>query len=190
MLKFEHRKGIVAHFEQVTSLLTPSASSNQFEESLKQLGELLGFTAQRPDNDFGVGPDVLWLLNDSSALIIEVKSRKKLDNPLNKDEHGQLLNSAQWFQTIYPGFAGCRVVVHPNNLTTDSVVPDDSYALTLDKLGTLVGNTRELLTNLSSVPMGRETTLAKCDEDLLALNLTPDRLVKVFLEAFEIKESH
>ena len=79
-------RGALADFESIANQLVPTASSNQFEEALKRLGSILGFVAERPDRELGVGPDVLWILNERKAWIVEVKSRKKPENKLTRDE--------------------------------------------------------------------------------------------------------
>ncbi len=50
-------------------------SPRQSEEAVRYLGELLGFTASRPDNDVGTGPDVLWHDEaDNTLLAFELKN--------------------------------------------------------------------------------------------------------------------
>ncbi|MGH7486062.1 MAG: helicase, partial [bacterium] len=73
---FQPRKGVCAYFEELADWLTPNATSNQFEESLRKLGEAIGFIAERPDHDIGIGPDVLWIMEGDSAWVIEAKSQK------------------------------------------------------------------------------------------------------------------
>lgn len=56
----------------------PKASPRQLEESIRQLGEAIGFKSTRPDNDHGTGPDVLWLDEDNQlALSFELKTDKE-----------------------------------------------------------------------------------------------------------------
>lgn len=183
--KFQIKKGFLVHFEEVVDSLTPSATSNQFEEALREMGELLGFAAQRPERDLGKGPDVLWMIDATTALILSAKSQKDPANPLTKDEHGQLLEAAQWFQQEYPKVKGYRVVVHPNNWVTGGVTPEGSCVLTLGKLNTLINNARELFNDLCGLPLTESTLLAKCEKRLTELNLTPDKLTKAFLEPFK-----
>ena len=38
------------------------------------LGEVLGFSSERPEKEQGVGPDVLWVLDDNTAWIMEAKA--------------------------------------------------------------------------------------------------------------------
>jgi hypothetical protein len=53
------------------------ASPRSMEEAVRALGELLGFAANRPDNDVGTGPDVLWTDGASRrCLAFELKTDK------------------------------------------------------------------------------------------------------------------
>ncbi|GAI82376.1 unnamed protein product, partial [marine sediment metagenome] len=76
MTKFELKKGFIARFEEIADFLVPEASSNQFEESMRSLGMILGFHTQRPEHEYGKGPDILWILTEKVALVMEAKSRK------------------------------------------------------------------------------------------------------------------
>ena len=176
--------GALADFESIVDNLVPSATSNRFEQAMKDLGVILGFVSQRPESDYEVGPDVLWILDESRAWIIECKSRKESSGPLNKSEHGQLLQSSVWFNTQYTGMAGVGVVVHPNALATHSVTVGDTMALTLPKLGELVGSVRILLDELSWDSTSRDALAVRCEARLVELGLTPDRIAETYLEDF------
>ena len=175
---YEPRKGFLSLFEEVVDWLTPNASSNQFEESLRRLGEMLGFQSQRPDHEFGKGPDVLWVMSGHQAWVIEAKSQKHSANPLTKDEHGQLLEAFQWFCSEYPGFEGQKVVVHPNAVVTESVSATDSLALTLDSLLVLVTRARELFTDLCSSALPWQALTRECDRRLVELELSSSTLTR------------
>jgi len=149
------------------------------------LGIILGFEAHRPENELGRGPDDLWILSKDMALVIEAKSRKDRDNPLTKDEHGQLLEAFEWFRQNYPDLTGYKVVVHPNATTTDVVTAGDSLALTLEKLSVVLANTRELITHLCGVPT-ESTLTTECEKKLASLGLTPTQLIERFLEPFRV----
>ena len=185
LTKFELKKGFIARFEEIADFLVPEASSNQFEESMRSLGMILGFHTQRPEHEYGKGPDILWIMTEKVALVMEAKSRKAPKNALTKEEHGQLLQSFEWFQSEYPHYKGYKVVVHPNAVVTNTVTAKDSYALTLTSLSLLLTHTRELITKLSSIPMSQASLTSKCEELLVQLSLTPELLVRKFLEPFQ-----
>jgi hypothetical protein len=118
---------------------------------------------------------------------MEAKSKKKPDNRLTKAEHGQLLQSSEWFLSNYKGLDGFRVVVHPNALATESVTVGDTMALTLPKLGELVGSVRTLLTELSSEPMPPAALVARCESRLNGLHLRPSQITDYYLAPFVVQ---
>jgi replicative superfamily II helicase len=185
---FEQKRGLVSHFETIADWLTPSATSNQFEEAMKSLGDVIGYYTERPDHEYQKGPDILWLMDNKTALVIEAKSRKKADNPLTKDEHGQLLEAYQWFKKQYPEYKGYKASIHPNAYTTESVTPDESFALTTKSIAFLTTQVRQLITELCSSTESEDELMKKCDQLLQDLNLTPDLIIQ-YLRPFKQKES-
>jgi hypothetical protein len=181
---YSPRSGACTYYEEIADWLTPNVSSNQFEESIRRLGEVIGFRAERPDRDFGIGPDVLWVMPQKRAWIIEAKSQKKPTNPLTKGEHGQLLEAFEWFRQEYPEVDGLKVVIHPNTKSTESVSAHDTFALTLDSLLRLIPNVRQLLSDLAGMSADESVLASKCEQRLRELNLTPDGLTS-FLAPFE-----
>jgi hypothetical protein len=183
--EFGYRRGYFAHFEEIVSYLTSEASSNQFEEALASLGRVLGFHAERPENDYRVGPDVLWLVDEKTGLVIEAKSRKNAGNALTKEQHGQLLNAAEWFNKNYPSYTGVRVSIHPNVAAGGHVVTGKSMALTLDRLNALVSAARSLLQVLCNSLVSDTELVARAEKEVAKLNLTPKALVQSYLIPFE-----
>ena len=181
---FVLKQGALAEFEQVVSDLVPSASSNQFEEALKNLGQMLGFSAERPEKEQSIGPDVLWLLDSCTAWTIEAKSRKQVYSGLRKSEQGQLLHALQWAQEQYPTMNHFGIVVHPNADATKSVNVGETMVLTLPKLGELVGSVRTLLEELVTETMDRPTLEARCESRLRDLQLCPGQIGKRYLSPF------
>ena len=176
--------GALADFDQIVAQLVDTATSNQFEEALKNLGDILGFSAERPEKEQGQGPDVLWILNESEAWVMEAKSKKKVDNKLNKSEHGQLLQSYLWFEEHYPSLHGVGIVVHPNADATNSVTVGPSMALTLPKLGEMIGSVRILLQDLTSERMSHSDIVARCDSRLRDLCLDSEHIGQTYLSTF------
>ncbi len=177
-------RGTLADFESIVEFLVPSATSNQFEEALKNLGLILGFSADRPEKEQGVGPDVLWILDNKTAWTIEAKSKKLPNKSLTKEEHGQLLQATLWVEEHYKGLEQVGIIVHPNANATQSVTVGKTMALALPKLGEMVGSVRTLLQDLTSEPMTREAMVARCGSRLDALHLRPTDLGSHFLAPF------
>jgi len=84
---------------QVKILADPASSSNAKEEAVRLYGELLGFSASRPDNEFGHGPDVVWKDDEDATLVaFELKTEKNEPAEYNKAEVGQAHNHIQWLK--------------------------------------------------------------------------------------------
>ena len=167
----------LSDFGMKTAALTPEASANQFEESMRAVGTYLGFTSERPDNDFNDGPDNLWRTADAFDFVIEAKSRTNdPKKPLKKVEHGQLLVSAEWFKDAYPNRECVRVLVYPNSLATNNANAKGSFALTMRALGELVSDLRMLLRDLCGTEA--DNLEARCAEELERHNLTAQAIFK------------
>jgi replicative superfamily II helicase len=178
--------GYLQDFEEAVSWLTPGATSNQFEEGLKRLGRFLGFYTERPEQEYGVGPDALWLPDGSNGILIESKGGKDADNPLGKAEHGQLLVSVEWFKSQYSGRECIPVVVHPTNRATEPAMAQNALALTLDKLGQLVSETRSMLTSLCNSTATKDARPALCQELLQKHKLDLKQFNAEYLSPFEV----
>lgn len=186
--KFRYRRAALGELEKLRTLLSPASSSAQFEQALESLGEMLGFTTERPEQIYGKGPDVLWILDQNQALIIEVKSQKKPENPLTKGEHGQLLTSLEWFETQYPQLRGIPVCVHPNDLATESATVNQAQVLTLSQLNELLRDFSSLLQELTSIAIPESELPRRCEQLIERFHLTPINLQNHFLQSFRVVE--
>jgi len=98
-----------------SQLIFQPDTSEVFEETLKELGWLLGFKAQRPEKEFGQGPDVLWEVGDKTYFVIECKNGVTSDNPINKHDCNQLNGSIVWFSGKYGAEFKCvPMMIHKN----------------------------------------------------------------------------
>jgi replicative superfamily II helicase len=183
--KFSLPMGHLQDFDDCANWLTPVATSGQHEQSLKRLGEFLGFYAERPEQDHGVGPDVLWLMYEKYGLVIESKGKKKAKNALAKEDHGQLLISAKWFAEQYPDRKCVRVQVHPNANATGPAMATDTLALTFDGLGKLVSALREVLHEVCAANTTSQKRLHLCDELLRKHKLTMPDLLSTYFVPFK-----
>jgi len=102
-----HQNDQIAKVERtVDPLFDPSASSSQHEEAMRSLGDVLGFTATRPeqDDDNACTLDVLWR-NESRkhSILIELKTKKKPEGMIGIDDVGQGFNHLEWVTGTFPG---------------------------------------------------------------------------------------
>lgn len=81
--EYRPKRGFMRQFEEAVANLHRDASANVFEQGLADLGRMIGLSTERHDVN-GEGPDVLWLLQSKTGLVIEAKSRKKESGALKK----------------------------------------------------------------------------------------------------------
>ncbi len=185
--KYNQRRGFLSAFEEVVIHLDRNASSNQFEQALVDLAQMIGLSAERHDTN-GEGPDVLWLLPTKVGFVIEAKSRKNEKNALTKGEHGQLLVAAEWFKKNYPQYNCVRVSVHPQNLATKAAVAGATHALTYEKISALISDARALFTTICESQLPDSEISAECSRLLAKSNLSADRLIDSYLILFKEKD--
>ncbi|MGO2095092.1 MAG: DEAD/DEAH box helicase family protein [Mammaliicoccus sciuri] len=180
---YRKRLGHLATFDEIVKNLHKDATSNQFEKALDDLGKVLGFNSQRLDNN-GSGPDLLWLISDRQAIIIEAKSRKKEKTAFNKAEHGQLLVAGEWFKKEYPKYDYILASIHPNADATPNAWADSTYVLTYKNLNSLIDETRALMKKLVSSQLNENDLEIECETLLASSNLSPDNLIAKYFKNF------
>lgn len=186
--QFRFRRGLEHEFETTVSMLSPSSSASQFEQALADLGRMIGFVTERFDDE-GKGPDLIWLLSESKALVIEAKSRKLASNHFTKDEHGQLLVAEEWFKRNYPGITCLRVSVHPNQLSTEAAEATNSYVLTYSKLQELIVESRNLIHSISRSLLTGDALKTECARLLSSSKVRFDQIAENFLSPFQVVNS-
>lgn len=117
----------VIHVNAVTAALAFSPDSEEFENSLEQIGKILGFVSTRPDKETcGQGPDNLWALGSAKYLVIECKSAA-VSETISKEYCNQLGGSTRWFESEYGnGYSGVPIMVHKSVILdrAATAVPD------------------------------------------------------------------
>jgi replicative superfamily II helicase len=182
--QYSNKKGILSKIDDLSSFLCPESTSNQFESAFEELGRLLGFSSERPEKKYNIGPDLLWMIDEKTGVIFEAKSRKKSENPLSKENHGQLLNSEQWFLTKYANYQVIRVSIHPNKETTSSFEPGSTKVLTYENLNKLISNCKQLYLSLLDETIDDENLSFFCQSKLKELSLTSELIADSFFEPF------
>ena len=98
--------------------------TDEFEESLMQLGKHLGFKTQRPEKEKTAKLDVLWAVGDQEYILFPIKSGA-IAEKISKYYADQASGNMNWFTQTYG--AGCRgtpvIVHHSNTLDTDAYGP-------------------------------------------------------------------
>jgi replicative superfamily II helicase len=119
-------------------------SSERFESAWNELGIAMGFAAERPDKDWGEGPDNLWALRDNEYLLAEHKSEVELTRAeIHKDESQQMNNSSVWFAKNYGASPVTRLLVHPaTKLARSAAFSESVEIVTEPRLEKLTKNVR------------------------------------------------
>ncbi|MCM3006713.1 DEAD/DEAH box helicase family protein [Priestia koreensis] len=150
--KFSEPNAMVLHINTILESLSFSPeSSAQFEKAFYDIGICLGFEAQRPEKEFGVGSDVLWNIYEDEFLVIEAKNEVKITrDEIYKSETEQISNSMNWFGAEYPDKFGMPVLIHPSHkLHREAFAPDNTVVLNEYNLRAMVNNIRGLFAKLA-----------------------------------------
>lgn len=123
-----------------------------FEEEFANLAEIIGFESQRPEQEFGKGPDILWLLADGTYLIISAKNEAYATTfEISKKYADQLSGIWNWFKAHYKSDEGIPIIIHPSNkLAEDAFCVDGAMALKPHGLKMLVSKIRDFTITLAS----------------------------------------
>jgi hypothetical protein len=155
--------------------LSFSANYREYEQAWADLGQMLGFAAQRPEEEFKSGPDVLWQMSDDHFLVCEVKNEVKSDREfIYKLEANQLAGSMNWFAREYPNVtAVTAVLVHPSNACNhDASAPANTLVHTEAESTKLHHKLQDFAAALASKPP-EAWTMEEVGQLLEAHNLTP-----------------
>jgi hypothetical protein len=98
--------------------------SKRFEAAMQDLGRLLGFGSERPEERVGRGPDNLWALGELRYLVIECKSGAVSANKISKADTNQLNGSIVWFNREYDNSCPMTpIMVHPKTVFEHAASP-------------------------------------------------------------------
>jgi hypothetical protein len=132
-------------------IFSPENDSNNFEDALQKLGELLGYESSRPEKEENEGSDVLWGTKEC-YLVLEAKSEKLPSNSISKSDIEQLYHSLEWFKEKYV-FDGTLigVTLQPqSNKNKDVTVRSGVKSINSDKLADITSSLNHLQTYFTS----------------------------------------
>ncbi len=149
------RVRVPSGLERNLAWLAEGSSSAQVESALSHLGNYLGIRASRPDNDFGTGPDVLWMGPDSRALCLDAKTDKEQSSVYNKKELGQLSDHLQWVrENEQPEEIICGFVGPQNGASETANPPAGVLVATLASFRSLADRLKALYHDASESAVG------------------------------------
>lgn len=113
--KFDTYSELRLYYDNVWNSFSFGMSSSKFEQAVQDIGLLLGFDCQRPDNEIRKGPDNLWGGIKDTFFLIECKSEVNVGrSAISKEEAGQMANHCGWFESEYgKGHQVKRILVIP-----------------------------------------------------------------------------
>ncbi|WP_428274404.1 DEAD/DEAH box helicase [Candidatus Palauibacter sp.] len=182
------RSSVLPAIDTALADLYAEASANRFEQAIEHLGRFLGFGSERPESSTGSGPDNLWLGDRDLGFVIECKHRKT--NPVNKEDHGQLRVSEQWFQRYYPDWQRVAIIVHRDGRATarSGAAESDARILTFNGLGRIRSALKEVYRELASLTAPRTQQEARAAVLLRQHGLDSDRLASEHLAPFHLAD--
>lgn len=126
--------------------------SDKFEEALKEIGEMLGFISQRPDNEIRKGPDNLWCGVNEQYLMFECKNEVNEDRTeISKHEAGQMNSHCAWFEAEYGKEARVNrfLIIPTKDLSYYANFTHEVYIIRKGKLRDLKNNVKNFIKDLS-----------------------------------------
>lgn len=163
-------------------------NATQFEAALKETAKFLGFFGQRPESEYGRGPDILWEVGGLKYFVIECKSGVTSENgTINKHDCNQLNGSITWFKTKYD--KSCRmeaILIHPHALFEYACSPDEGTKIMAQKQ---LQDFREALQAFYEVIIqnGIYADPLKLESYLVKWSLTQDTFAQKYTTGFKIK---
>jgi hypothetical protein len=117
------------------NLWMPNNDVEAFESALARLAPFLGFVGQRPEQETGGGPDVIWALGNLQFLVFECKSRATTDR-VSKRHIDQLSGWKNWFNDRYDSSCTSHLILvhHTSRLGPGAHPHPDARVMTTDGL--------------------------------------------------------
>lgn len=126
---FNQNSLIMKANEVCSNLKFEGVTSTSFEVAFKEVAVMLGYLSQRPEKEYGRGPDVLWELEDNQYLVIECKN-EAVSHIIGKRDCNQLTGSIEWFKTTYgPNLKYLPLMIHPHTVFEFSASPNENVRI-------------------------------------------------------------
>jgi len=189
--KFETSQDLKIYLENLLHDLQFSKDipHTKFENSLAQVGSMMGYYTQEPETEFGNGPDVMWVMTDNHYLILEAKS-KAVHTEITRDNANQLLGSAEWFKKLYgPAAQYSLVTLQPPNIKGWNVnISSNTRVIDEVSLNTIKSALRQFIGGIIKSGF-TSASIEEISKLLKAHNLTPNNFRETFLKTITSKNS-
>lgn len=158
-----------------------------FEAALKDISFLLGIYSNRPEDEYGKGPDNFWDIGTSKFLVIECKNGTITDT-ICKHDCNQLNGSLNWFEALYRSNS-CTcvpIMIHNSNVFEYACSPNASIRImTPDLLEKFKTNVEQFAINVTQVDSF--TNIVKINQLLSQFRLLGGQFVDAFTTRFHVK---
>lgn len=150
--EFDNHADLMLAVDEMLGRLCFGMKADTFERTLNELADVLGFASERPDKEWGEGPDNLWCIRDGEFLVIECKSEVELDRAdIHKTETEQMNRAIAWFKKYYSGSSVKNIlIIPPKKLTSAASFLDDVYVMRDAELQKFKNNVRKFFLGLTS----------------------------------------
>ena len=182
--KYSDYASLKLSVDEVLSNLSMGGGSKKFEGALQQVGQLLGFRSQRPDNEFKKGPDNLWAMPNNEYMVFECKNEVELNrDSISKSEAGQMEMHCGWFEEEYGADTKVSYIwIHPTNkLSSEANLTHSIKVMTPVKLDLFKKHLLAYVMEFSKYNLS-SVTEESINEFLLNNKLTPKDLKTLYNE--------
>lgn len=168
-------------------LIFAQETANLFEASLRDLSFLLGIFSNRPEDEYGNGPDNFWDIGDSKFMVIECKNGTITDT-INKSDCNQLNGSINWFKMHYRdnSFSCFPIMIHNSKTFNFDCSPDENIRIMtpelLMKFKANIVNFSKMVVNLENF-----NNPIKIQQLLNQFNLNGTQIVTSYTVKYKIK---
>jgi len=168
------------------SLIFKPETADIFEESLKAIARYIGFNSQRPEAEYGKGPDVLWELGNSAYFVIECKNGATTET-INKHDCNQLNGSGEWFTNRYDQTSiATPIMIHPSvKFEYAASTKENTRIINGEKLSLLRKNVSDFIKSLCVDNMIHDDEAIR--EKLIFYKLRVDDFCKTYTTNFSVK---
>lgn len=164
-------------------------TAKTFESAIKDISYMIGIYSNRPEDEFGKGPDNFWDIGASNFLVIECKNGTIADT-ICKHDCNQLNGSINWFETLYrSNSCTCYpIMIHNSNVFQYACSPNKNICImTPELLDEFKKSIYMFATNVAQV--SSFDNLVKINQLLSQFKLLGTQIVDTFTTNFRVKNS-
>ena len=167
-----------------SKLIFSGGNHVDFENSINDLCDILGFKGKMPEKETGIGPDNLWCLGKNTYAVIECKN-EAVSETISKKDSGQLSTSMNWAKEKYGEDSKYQgIIIHHSNVFNYDACPNEGTRIIQeDNINKLEQN----ITEMCRMIQKEEITIELISEQLNKYKLTSDLFINSYTNKYEIK---